>query len=72
MYKFVNFINEAIDKCKQNGNGEIKLHDEEKTVISAEWEEMENDNSYDIITIYIYQNGIIVFRYQIEETKVQV
>lgn len=71
MYKFVNSINEAIDQCKWNGNGEVKLNDEEKTTISAEWEEMENDNNYDVITIYIYQNGIINFRYQIEETKVK-
>ena len=72
MYKFVNSINEAIDQCKWNGKGEVKLNDEEKTVISAEWEEMENDNSFDVITLYFYQNNRIVLRMEIEKTKVKI
>lgn len=72
MYKFVNSINEAIDQCKWSGKGEVKLNDEEKTIIHAEWEEMENDNNYDVITLYFYQNNRIVLRMEIEETKVKI
>ena len=72
MYKFVNSINEAIDQCKWNGKGEVKLNDEEKTIIHAEWEESEAITGYDVVTLYFYQNNRIVLRMETEETKVKI
>lgn len=72
MYKFTNFINEAINQCKQNGNANIYLHDAENTIICAEWEESEIITGHDIITIYFYQNDRIMFRMEIEETKTKI
>ena len=70
-YKILESIKSAIVSCKLNGSSEkIKLYDNYNTIISAEWEEWEVDSGYDVVTIYVYQNDIIEFRFQIEETKV--
>ena len=65
-------IEECVNDCKESGDGYIELNDKENTIIIAEWES-ENDKSdcmYDVITVYIKQNHVIKFRYQLEETKV--
>jgi len=71
MYKISNSINEAIRQCLDFGNSKICLLDKEKTVIFAEWEQWEQDNNYDVVSISIYQGGINKFNYQVEETKVK-
>ena len=71
-------IEECVRDCKESGDGYIELNDKENTIIMAEWEELEeweseNDESdcmYDVITVYIKQNHVIKFKYQLEETKV--
>lgn len=71
MYKLTESINQAINQCKETGAGDyIYLNDTNNTKISFDWEEWEVDNNYDIITIYIYQNNIIQFTFQVEETKI--
>lgn len=70
----MNKLSQAIDQvaqhCKDFGSGTIKLNDSDKTVIWAEWESWEQDNSYDVISICITQNGHTKFNYQLEETKI--
>ena len=69
-------IEECVNDCKGSGDGYIELNDKENTIIIAEWEEWESENDksdcmYDVITVYIRQNHVIKFRYQLEETKVE-
>jgi len=71
MYKLTESINNAIKQCLDRGNGEICLLDEEKTVIFADWEQWEKDNSFDVVSISIYQAGTNKFTYQVEETKIK-
>ena len=70
MNKLSQAIEQAIQQCKDFGSGTIELTDNEKTVIWAEWENSEQDNSYDVISICITQNGYTKFNYQLEETKI--
>lgn len=72
MYKLTESINKAIKQCLDCGNGEICLLDEEKTVIFADWEQWEKDNSFAVVSISIYQADINKFNYQVEETKIKV
>lgn len=64
----MNTLSEAIEKavkgCKEFGAGQEKLGDIE---IHAAWEEV---GAYDVITVYIYENDIIKFDYELEETAV--
>jgi len=71
-YQITKAIYEAIKSCEINGvcSG-IKLHDLHHTKISADWEVWEVDNYYDVITVYIYQNDVIKFNYQVPETKIK-
>lgn len=68
--KLTQAIEQAIQQCKDNGNGEVCLMDTEKTVIYSEWTAWEVDEGYDVIEIQFYQAGIFKFSYQVEETKV--
>ena len=61
-------IEECINECKESGNGYIEL---KENTIKAEWEEWELDFKHDVITVYIYQNNVVKFRYQLEETKME-
>jgi hypothetical protein len=72
MNKLSQAINNAILQCQLSGScSGIRLYDSNDTCISAEWEEWEVDSGYDVITIYVYQEGgIIKFNYQVEETKI--
>lgn len=69
MFKFTKSIEEAVKQCQEFGGSTINLNDENKTWVNTEWEPFDNDNNYDVVTVYIGQNGIIRFKYQIEETK---
>ena len=71
MYKLTDSINKVIKQCLDYGSGEVCLLDGEKTVIFAEWEQWEDNNNYDVISISIYQAGINKFNYQVEETKIE-
>ena len=69
--QLVKSISSAINKCIENGScSGINLMDANNTTISAEWETWEVDSGYDVVAIYFYQDGIITFYYQVEETKV--
>lgn len=69
----MNNLSEAIEQakndCIETGNGDIRIDDQ--ITIQAEWEEWEQNNSYDVVTIYIYDENIIKIRYQLEETKTE-
>ena len=60
-------INEAIQDTKNNSNAEVRVSD--NIVIGAEWETYEGCPTYDVVGIYIYEDDIIKFSYQMEETK---
>ena len=65
-------IEECVNDCKVSGSGYVLLKDGvNETFIQANWEDFELDFKYDVITVYIYQNEVIKFKYQIEETKVK-
>lgn len=71
MYKFTQAINEAIEKCIVSGSGKVELEDDNKTVIYAEWNPLECDDSYDVVEVIIYQDGIHQLSFQIEETMTE-
>ena len=67
MYSISNSINKSIEQCLTNGDSEIIVND--NTIIQSTWEEWDKDSNYDMVTIYIYEDSVIKFRYQVEETK---
>lgn len=67
--KLAEVIQKAIDDCRINGSSTIKI-DEDKS-ISVEWEVYDGDKNYDIMCIYFYDDGRIVFWYQDINTKVK-
>ena len=69
MNKLSEAIEQATQECIRTGSEEIKLND--NISIMATWESWEKDNNFDVIGIYIYENGIIKFYYQLEETKTE-
>lgn len=71
MLNFTKKIEEAIEKCRINGNGRVECKDKDDTFIHTDWEELEGNPRYDAISVYIYQEGIIKFYYQEESTKVE-
>ena len=68
MYNISHSIEKSIEQCLSNGNGEIIMND--STTIQSTWEEWDQDSNYDMVTIYIYEDSVIKFRYQVEETKI--
>ena len=62
-------IEQATQECIRTGSGEMELNN--NISVGATWESWEEDNNFDIIGIYIYENGVIKFYYQLEETKTQ-
>ena len=69
MNKLSLVIEEAIQEALITGKRTIKLNN--NITIEAEWEEWEQNSNYDVIAIYIIENGIIKFTYQIEDTKIE-
>lgn len=67
-YKLTQAIEQAIERCKDWGSGEVVMNDPEKTVVYAEWTECEQNEDQDVITVFIYQAGRKQFEYSIEET----
>lgn len=68
MYNISNSINKSIEQCLTNGSSEIIMND--NTTIQSTWEEWDQDSNYDMVTIYIYEDNVVKFRYQVEETKI--
>jgi len=67
MNKLSEAIQEAVAECLETGNSYIEV---DKIVdVSAEWESWDLNEIYDIVTVYIYENRLIKFRYQIVETR---
>lgn len=67
MNKLSEAIEQAKKECLENGNGEVKVN--ENITIFADWENCEVDDNYSLVAIYIYENNISKFYYQLEETK---
>lgn len=70
MYKLTKSINQAVQECLEIGPSTINLEDTDNTIINTYWEPFKQDEKYDVVTVYISQNGLDLFNYQIEETKV--
>ena len=62
-------IEQATQECIRTGSGEMELNN--NISVGATWESWEEDNNFDVIGIYIYENGVIKFYYQLEETKTE-
>lgn len=69
MNKLGKAVNDAVIECMNNGSGNVKMNDE--ITVKTEWETWEEDERYDVITIYVYQNGIDRLCYQDADTKVE-
>ena len=66
MNKLSGAIEQAKQECLQVGSGEVKISD--NISVGATWETWEENDSFDVVGIYIYENGVIKFYYQLEET----
>ena len=69
MNKLSKAIEQATQECIRTGSGEMELNN--NISVGATWESWEEDNNFDVIGIYIYENGVIKFYYQLEETKTE-
>lgn len=67
-YKFTQAIKKAIEDCKNFGNGKTELEDDKKTVIYAEWTDLESNENCRVIEVQVYQRRMYRFSYQIDET----
>ena len=67
-YALTEAIEQAIDQCKESGEGKVSMNDPSKTVIYAEWTDYKEE--LDVIEVSIYQYGGIRFEYIIEETAI--
>ena len=67
----INKLSQAIDQAIQetinNGSAEVRV--DKNVVIGAEWETYEGCPDYDVVGLYFYEDDIIKFSYQAEETK---
>jgi uncharacterized protein YlxW (UPF0749 family) len=61
-------IQQVIDDCKSFGAGQIIINN--KTVITATWQRWEINCMSDVITICVYQDDIIKFKWQDESTTI--
>lgn len=68
LYNISHSIEKSIEQCLVAGSSEIIVND--NTIIQSTWEEWDKDSNYDMVTIYIYEDNVIKFRYQVEETKI--
>ena len=68
-YNLSSGINESIQQCLDNGAGEIQVGN--NVIIQTEWESLDSTENYDVVTIYMLEDGVIKLRYQEEETKVE-
>ena len=69
MYNLTSKINEAVQDCITNGSSQVVIDGKEHVIIiNAEYEPMDGNKYHDIVTVYISEDGIDKFRYQIEET----
>lgn len=66
MNKLSKAIEWAVDECLQSGSGHLEV--DENIEISAEWVTWYENRNFDVVAIYIYENKVIKFSYQIEET----
>ena len=60
-------IEEAVRDCVEFGRGYEEL---DNVIISAEWESYSKDSNYDVVVVYIIEDGVVKFNYELDETKV--
>lgn len=60
-------IEEAVRDCVEFGSGYEEL---DNVIISAEWESYSKDSNYDVVVVYIIEDGVVKFNYELDETKV--
>jgi hypothetical protein len=61
-------INEVIEQCIINGSGKKPVN--ENLYLSAQWEELEDNNDFDVVTVYFYYDNIIVMTWQERKTMI--
>lgn len=67
--KFIIVVQRALEVCREAGRAQAYIDD--KTRVAVEWETWEADTRYDVMTIYLYTDGVIVFRYQDPDTSIE-
>jgi len=67
MNKLSQAIQRAVDECIQSGNSNIEV--DENVTVEASWVAYYEDTNFDVVAIYIYENGVLRFSYPINETK---
>ena len=60
-------IEEAVRDCVEFGSGSEEL---DNVIISAVWESYSKDSNYDVVVVYIIEDGVVKFNYELDETKV--
>lgn len=63
-------INQVIEDTLAVGNGIAELTNSSASIKGA-WEEYEGCPNYDIIGISFYEDDVVKFKYQIEDTKIK-
>jgi len=69
--KLAEAINSAVIDCMNTGSGVSKVKEHEHIEVLADWETWDKNSSYDVISVYIKENGIIKFNYQDDGTIVE-
>ena len=69
MNKLSEVIEQATQECIRTGSGEMELNN--NISVGATWESWEENDSFDTIGIYIYENGVIKFYYQLKEILIE-
>lgn len=70
MYKLTETIKNVIQECINTGSSNwVSLNDSFNTRITAEWEELDQDDAYDIVVVYITQDYKGIISFVVEETK---
>jgi hypothetical protein len=67
--KLAEKIIEAVENCNVSGAGHVRI--DEHFDIRTEWEDWEEDSAYNVITIYIYRDGVNKLYYQDVSTLIK-
>lgn len=62
-------IQQAVEECLRNGNGCSEAN--EDVTIESTWVSWHEDTSYDVVAVYIYDNEVLRFSYQLDETHIK-
>lgn len=65
MNKLSKAIEKAVEETKDFGSANVQVGC--KVSVLSEWESLDSDTSVDVVTIYILEDDVIKFRYQVAD-----